>query len=190
MGLPLLHTDTLPHQGSHSPVASLPHRPFQQPRGKSSCRWEQPCLEHLCSQHQAQLLSWGSLLSLSRQVTRSQMPLGLEANILHLPPAHDPVPVLDYPRLLHFFHLSLPGVGRGSTRTSVAQASCHAWLWLRGAAGAGEAGIWTKRAEPCLLPCKAQGLFSKNPRAAGDKAAPLGVSLSPQPVVRAPRSPR
>lgn len=169
MGLPLLHTDTLPHRGSHSPVASLPHRPFQQPKGKSSCRWEQPCLEHLCSQHQAQLLSWGSLLSLSRQVTRSQMPLGLEANILHLPPAHDPVPVLDYPRLLHFFHLSLPGVGRGSTRTSVAQASCHAWLWLRGAAGAGEAGIWTKGLSRVCCRARLRGSSARTPGLRGTR---------------------
>lgn len=109
VGLLLLHRDNLLHEGSHSPAASLPHWPLQQLRGKSSSRWGQPCLGHLCSQHQGQLLSWDSFLFLSRRVTHSQMPLGLEANILHLPPAHDPVPVLDYPRLLHFFHLPLAG---------------------------------------------------------------------------------
>ncbi|EOA96902.1 hypothetical protein Anapl_14198 [Anas platyrhynchos] len=31
-------------------------------------------------------------------LTSSQMPLGLEVSALHLPPAYDPVPVLDYPR--------------------------------------------------------------------------------------------
>lgn len=48
------------------------------------------------------------LLSLARLVTYSQMSLDLEVGTLHLPPAYDPVPVLDYPHESHFFHLLHP----------------------------------------------------------------------------------
>lgn len=50
------------------------------------------------------------LLLLARLVTYSQTPLGLNISTLHLPPAYDPVPVLDHPHESYFSYLPIPAL--------------------------------------------------------------------------------
>lgn len=56
----------------------------------------------------ASVFSASSPAAQLRLVTFSQTLLGLEVSNLHLPPAYDPVPVLDYSHESRFFHLPLP----------------------------------------------------------------------------------
>lgn len=76
------------------------------------------------------------LLPLARLVTYSQTPQGLHISTLHLPPAHDPVPVLNYPRESHFSYLPLPALPaewqhgtKSKTHHCLAQPNEHQALW-------------------------------------------------------------
>lgn len=150
------------------------------------------CVEPSCS---ARAL----LLCLARLVTYSQTSLRLDVGTLHLPPAYDPVPVLDYSRESRFFPTSVfQSTWRsGSTRTRVEQPPITTWLQPRWAAGSGklecgprgwamlismwDSGVTGLRGKP-VLPARRDS--------AGQGCSSLGLPASGlSPVMGAPRRP-
>lgn len=98
-----------PQQGKQSPAASPPALAPAAAKRKKQLQLGQvlsPASVFSASSPAARLGPRSSLLP--GLLTSSQMPLGLEVSALHLPPAYDPVPVLDYPRESRFFHRPLP----------------------------------------------------------------------------------
>lgn len=161
-----------------------------------STRQPQPCTG-LCSSQEAKAATAGVspasgicikpscsagalLLSLARLVTYSQTPLDLEVSTLHLPPAYDPIPVLDYSHKSRFSHLPLPAYpaerqhkdkGRTNTHHHLAPNPMSSRLW--GSWGADQA------AEQWLSLCGIQvswgsgeSQFSRHHETAEDKVTP------------------
>lgn len=101
--LSLQHKGNLPQEGNHSPV-------LVSAAAKRQKQLQLGSVLLLASMFKPSCSAGALLLPLARLVTYSQTPLGLYISTLHLPPAYDPVPVLDCPHESHFSYLPLPAL--------------------------------------------------------------------------------